>query len=90
MHVSIYLIPDCLVDDRVDVAKCMSCSQSVFDEYSNELEDTLNANNKKRNHDNNVTASNKKARMRRSTKRCLIVCRADDGSLREATFEDSA
>ena len=65
-HISKACVPlrisfrECLVDGRIDVAKYMVHSQSVFDEDSNELEDMLNVNNKKRNHDNNVTASNKK------------------------------
>ena len=81
---------DCLVDGRIDMARHVACSQSMFEEDLNDVKDTLISNNKKINHHNdNVFSSNKKARKRRSIKRYPIMCRGDNGSLREATFHDS-
>ena len=81
---------DCLVDGRINMARYMVYSQSIFEEDFNDVEDILISNRKKRNHDNeNVAASNKKTRKRRSIKRYPIMCRGDNGSLREATYHDS-
>ena len=38
----------------------MVCSQSIFEDESNNLEDLFNSNNRKRNHDSSVTLSNKR------------------------------
>ena len=82
---------DCLVDGRIDIARYMVYSQSQqIDEDSEELEELLPSNFKKRNIEINDTYSRKKARRTpRSIKRFPILCRADDGSLRVATTEDS-
>ena len=78
---------DCLVDGRINMARYMVYSQSIFEEDFNDVEDILISNHKKRNHDNeNVAASNKKTRKRRSIKRYPIMCRGDNSSLREATY----
>ena len=82
---------DCLVDGRIDIARYMVYSQSLqIDEDSEELEDLLHSNFKKRDNESNDTSARKKARRTpRSIKRFPILCRADDGSLRVATTEDS-
>lgn len=78
---------DCLVDGRIDVAKYMIYSQSIIEEDIVETEEFLNSNNKRKRNDHDSAAkSNKKAR---STKRFPVLCRGDNGKLREATFEDS-
>ena len=82
---------DCLVDGRIDVARYMVYSQSLqFDEETDDLEELIHSNNKKRDNESSVFPSNKKSRnISRSIKRHPILCRADDGTLREATHEDS-
>ena len=77
---------DCLIDGRIDVAKYMIYSQSIIEEETLDIEEFSNTNKRKCYDQDSVTSSNKKAR---STKRFPILCRADDGSIREATFEDS-
>jgi hypothetical protein len=82
---------DCLVDGRIDIARYMVYSQSQqIDEDSEELEELLHSNFKKRDNESNDTSARKKARRTpRSIKRHPILCRGDDGSLRVATTEDS-
>jgi hypothetical protein len=78
---------DYVIDGCVDVAKYMIYSQSIIEEETLDMEEFLNTNHKRKCYDHDsVTSSNKKAR---STKWFPILCRADDGSIREATFEDS-
>ena len=82
---------DCLVDGRIDVARYMVYSQSLqYDEETDHLEELIRSNKTKRDNESSVFSSNKKARnVSRSIKRHPILCRADDGTLREATHEDS-
>ena len=77
---------DCLIDGCIDVAKYMIYSQSIIEEETLDIEEFSNTNKRKCYDQDSVTSSNKKAR---STKQFLILCRTDDGSIREATFEDS-
>ena len=82
---------DCLVDGRIDVSRYMVYSQSLqIEEETDELEELIHLNSRKRYNESSTISSNKKARKAtRSTKRHPILCRADDGTLREATQEDS-
>ena len=82
---------DCLVDGRIDVSRYMVYSQSLQnEEETDELEELIHLNSRKRDNENSTISSNKKAqKATRSIKRHPILCRADDGTLREATQEDS-
>ena len=82
---------DCLVDGRIDVARYMVYSQSLqYDEETDHLEELIRSNKTKRDNESSVFSSNKKARnIYRSIKRHRILCRADDGTLRQVTHEDS-
>ena len=79
---------DCLIDGRIDVAKYMIYSQSIFEEDTFDMVEFSNCNKRKRYDHDSVTSSNKKARQR-SAKRFPILCRGDDGSIREVTSQDS-
>ena len=81
---------DCFVDGRVDVAKFM-----IYNESMNEDEDDLFelldfVKNKKRKRSDQEDSANSSTKRTRSIKRFPFFCRADDGTLREATYKDSS
>ena len=77
---------DCFVDGRINLAKYIVYSTTTQDDDYIDIEELLNK--KKRKCNNRKTSSKKKVSVR-SLKRHPIICRADDGSLREATYKDS-
>lgn len=78
---------DCFVDGRVDVAKFMIYTESMNEEELLESNNEFPITNKRnRSQDESVTKSRKKPR---SIKKHSFLCRADDGTLREATPKDS-
>jgi len=78
---------DCLVDGRIDVAKYMIYNESMLEEELLDSNEVSNNNKRKLSHEDSDTSTKKK---KRSIKRYPFLCRADDGSLREATFKDSS
>ena len=53
---------DCVIDGRVDVAKYMIYSQSIFEEETLDMEEFMNTNKRKWSDHDRVSSSNKKAR----------------------------
>ena len=78
---------DCIVDGRINLAKFILYSTTTLDDDYIDIDELLNKNKRKRN--DSKTSSKKKKVCVRSIKRHPILCRADDGNLREATYEDS-
>ena len=82
---------DCFEDGRADVAKFMIFNEVMNEEEEEEMFETqyFSTNNKRKcsGQEGNVISSTKKAW---STKKYIFYCRADDGTLREATFKDSS
>ena len=78
---------DCLVDGRINLAKYIVYIRRKKYKHNNYLDAFMKKNKRKR---NNQSMSSKKKRIcLRSIKRHPIMCRADDGTLREATCKDS-
>ena len=77
---------DCFVDGCVDVAKFTIYTESMNEEELFESNEFSNNNKRKCSQEESVTTSSKKAR---SIKKHPFLCRANDGSLHEATPEDS-
>ena len=77
---------DCFVDGRINLAKYIVYSTTTQDDDYIDIEELLN---KKKRKCNDRNTSSKKKVCVRSLKRHPIICRADDGSLREATYKDS-
>ena len=78
---------DCLVDGQINLAKYMVYKKRKKKKHNNYLEVFMKKNKRKRN-DQSMSSKKKKICLR-SIKRHPIMCRADDGSLREATCKDS-
>ena len=78
---------DCLVDGQINLAKYMVYKKRKKKKHNNYLEVFMKKNKRKRN-DQSMSSKKKKICLR-SIKRHPIMCRADDGTLREATCKDS-
>ena len=80
---------DCFEDGRADVAKFMIFNEVMNEEEEEEMFETQYfSNNNKRKYssqEGNVISSTKKVW---STKRYIFYCRADNGTLHEATLKD--
>ena len=79
---------DCLVDGRINLAKYMVYKKKKKKNAYIDIEAMVN--NSKRKCNNQNISSKKKKQCIRSIKRHPILCRSDDGTLREATFKDSS
>jgi hypothetical protein len=76
---------DCFVNGQINLAKYIFYSTNTYDDYI-DIEHQLNTNKRKL---INLNTLPKKKVCIRSVKRHPILCRANDGSLCEATYKDS-